>query len=199
MVFWRRKKTERVDVRHGEDATQMNPLRYLQPDCIRLDCLTEFLAPAEDETEAQARKRRLQTKESFLHECADILDRSGNIVNPTKFSKDLINRERKATTGIAPGLAIPHVRSSQVRLFTMGFARVDEPGLDFDSLDGSPTRIFFLLAGPNDRDKPDQDRIFLRLYRQIAEMMRHDWVLPALLDAENEQDVLNIFRGLVQN
>ena len=198
MVFWRRKTTGQLQAANQDESGPMNPLRYLDPKCIRLHCQTEVLPASDDETEAQARKRRLVTKENFLHEFAELLDLSGNIVNPTKFSKDLINRERKATTALAPGLAIPHVRSSQVRVFTMGFARVDGDGVDLDSLDGSPTQVFFLLAGPNDRDKPEQDRIFLKLYRQIAEMMKHEWVLPALIDAENEQDVMNIFRGLVQ-
>ena len=179
----------------NEDA--VNPLRFLSPECICLSCRTQPTPAAPDETEAQQYKRRLADKEAMLQELTDLLDRSGNIVNPTKFFKDMVNRERRATTAIAPAIAIPHVRSSQVRRFTIAFARADAPGIDFDSLDGKPTRFFFCLAGSNDRDKPEQDRLFLKIYRQFAQMLQHDWMMDALADVQDEQELLNLFRGYI--
>lgn len=170
----------------------VNILRFLDPNCIALD-LQSPISPAPDaEESAAARERRLVSdKETLLQELCELLDRSGAIVNPSKFYKDMVNRERKATTAIAPGIAIPHVRSMQVRSFVMGFAR-SRQGHPFASLDGGPTRLFFLLASP-----PYEDKLYLRVYRQFAEMIRHDWVQQSFLDAETEQDVLNILRGYV--
>jgi mannitol/fructose-specific phosphotransferase system IIA component (Ntr-type) len=179
------------------EGEAVNILRFLQPQCIELDLVTQPSEPREDETESQTERRLLDDKERLLQELVDLLDRSGEIVNPTKFYKDMVNRERKATTAIAPGLAIPHVRSKQVRNFIMGFARAPEPGFPFNSLDGSPTRLFFLLASPSFDDDGSQDRLYLRVYRQFAEMIQQEWVVDSFLDAESDQDVLNILRGYI--
>lgn len=170
----------------------MNILRYLRPECIELDIQTRPGEPGPEETDAQRDRRLLLDKENLIQELTDVLDRSGEIVNPTKFYKDMVNRERKATTGIAPGIAIPHVRSMQVRSFVMGFVRAPEGGLPFGSLDGTPTRLFFLLASP-----PYEDKLYLRVYRQFAEMIRHDWIVDSFLDAESPTDVLNVMRGYI--
>ena len=174
----------------GRADEPVNILRFLHEDCIEMCLRTLPSEPADEETEAQRERRLLKDKELVLQELTDIMDRSGSVVNPTKFYKDLVNRERKATTGIAPGIAIPHVRSLQVRQFTMGFARAAEGGMPFDSLDGSPTRLFFMLAAP-----PYEDKTYLKVYRQFAEMIQHEWVVDSFLDAENPQDVLNVLRG----
>lgn len=176
----------------SEDDDDVNILRFLDPACMRLGLNFEPSAAPEDESEQQRERRLLKDKDAVLQELADILDFSGQIVNPTKFYKDLVNRERKATTGIAPGIAIPHVRSMQVRSFIMGFARADGDGVPFASLDGSPTRLFFMLASP-----PYEDKLYLRVYRQFAEMVSQEWVVEAFLDAETEQDVLNVMRGFI--
>ena len=150
--------------------------------------------PAEEETESQRERRLIRDKESILSELTDILDRSGQIANPTKFYKDLVNRERKATTGIAPGIAIPHVRTMQARSFVIGFARAPGEGLPFASLDGSPTRLFFMLTSP-----PYEDKTYLRVYRQFAEMISQPWVVDSFLEAQTPQDILNVLRGYIHN
>jgi mannitol/fructose-specific phosphotransferase system IIA component (Ntr-type) len=174
------------------DGNDVNLLRYLRPECICMNLATTQTPAAEDETDGQRERRRAADKERILQELVDLLDQSGEIVNPTKFYKDMVNRERKATTAIAPGLAIPHVRSLQARSFIMGFARAPEPGLHFGSLDGEPTRLFFLLASP-----PYEDSLYLKVYRQFAEMIRHDWIVASFLTAETPQDVLNVLRGYI--
>ena len=170
----------------------MNILRYMKAECICMDLAFEPTELADEESEAQIERRLLKDKENALQEMADILDASGQIVNPTKFYKDMLNRERKATTAIAPGIAIPHVRSMQVRSFVMGFARAKGDGIPFASLDGGPSKLFFLLASP-----PYEDKLYLKIYRQFAEMIRHQWVYDSFLDAETPHDVLNVLRGYI--
>lgn len=187
---WRRSRQQDPEESGTED--DVNILRYLRPECISMNIDFQPSEPAPDETDNQREKRLVADKEAVLQEFADLLDRSGEIVNPTKFYKDLVNRERKATTAIAPGIAIPHVRSMQARSFIMGFARADAPGIPFASLDGAPTRLFFLMASP-----PYEDRLYLRVYRQFAEMIRNDWIVDSFLDAEAPQDVMNILRGYI--
>jgi mannitol/fructose-specific phosphotransferase system IIA component (Ntr-type) len=175
----------------------VNILRCLDERCIRLELDTRPTPPVEDESPAQAANRVQHDKETLLREFSELLDASGQIVNVTKFHKDLVNRERKATTGIGAGVAVPHVRSTQVRSFVMGFARSRE-GLPFASIDGQPVRLFFLLASPSFEDRSQEwDRIYLRVYRQIAEMVTEPWVVEAFLDAREPQDIFNVLRGFV--
>src|SRR5947209_7034009 len=109
----------------------MNVLRFLHSDCVRLDMETRPTEAPPDESEAARARRERADQERALGEFAQLLDRSGAVVNLTKLTKDLIHRERKATTAILPGIAIPHVRTLQVRRFVMGFARADGDGLPF--------------------------------------------------------------------
>ncbi len=171
----------------------MNILRFMRNDCIGLDLDFEPTEAAEDESEQQRERRLVSDKERLIQVLCNLLDASGEISNPTKFYKDMVNRERKATTAIAPGVAIPHVRSMQCRTFIMGFAS-SRKGLYFDSLDGGPTHLFFLLASP-----PYEDKLYLRVYRQFAEMLQHEYVKDALLDATSISDVLSILRGYIVN
>jgi mannitol/fructose-specific phosphotransferase system IIA component (Ntr-type) len=191
-MFGQDKKEDDGAQESAGDEESVNILRFLDPACMRMKLNFEPSVADEDENEQQRERRLLRDKEDILQELADILDFSGQIVNPSKFYKDLVHRERKATTGIVPGIAIPHVRSMQVRSFIMGFARAGGDGVPFASLDGSPTRLFFMLASP-----PYEDKLYLKVYRQFAEMISQEWVVEAFLDAETKQDVLNVMRGFI--
>ena len=175
----------------------LNILRYLRPECISLGLQTELSQAEEDESPERAERRLIEDKERVLQELADLFDQSGEISNPTKFYKDLVHRERKATTAIAPQIAIPHVRSKQVKSFIIGFARADGEGVPFASLDGGPTRLFFLLASPVYDNDGVYDKLYLKVYRQFSEMLLNDWVVESFLDAETEQDVYDIMRGYI--
>lgn len=168
----------------------MNILRFLRPQCIKLR-LDFVPAPGEEgESELTIAARHRREKETLIAELAGILAASGDIANLPKFTKDLSHRERKATTAIAPGIAIPHVRTYQAKSFIIGLARSDPPGVDFDSLDGEPTRLFVLLTSP-----PWDDRTYLQVYREFAQLVQDEEALAGLLTAESEQDVFNTLRA----
>ncbi|MFW5830191.1 MAG: PTS sugar transporter subunit IIA [Planctomycetota bacterium] len=169
----------------------MNILRFLRPECIDLELDVPVTEPGDEETDQQRERRLIQDKERVIQTICNLMDRSGEISNPTKFYKDMVNRERKATTAIGPGIAIPHVRSMQCRTFLMGLAR-SRQGLYFDSLDGKPTHLFFLLASP-----PYEDKLYLRVYRQFAEMLRYDYVRESLIEADDLDEVMSILRGYI--
>jgi len=168
----------------------VNVLRFLHPECIKLDLETHPSEALEGETDAQRDKRRQRDKDHVLEELAELFDCSGLVVNRSKFLRDLTNRERKATTAIAPGIAIPHVRTLQVRAFVMGFARAPGEGIPFDSLDGEPTKLFFLLASP-----PYDDRTYLTVYRELAQLIQDEDTFAALREVKVPQDVFNVLRG----
>ncbi|MBA2481066.1 MAG: PTS sugar transporter subunit IIA [Planctomycetes bacterium] len=167
----------------------MNVLRYLRPECVRLNLETQATPAAEDESPAQRANRQKSDKERVIEEVAEILDASGRIANRSKFLRDLVQRERNASTALAPGIAIPHVRTLQVREFIMGLARASGDGVPFGSADGEPTRLFFLLAAP-----PYDDRIYLQVYRELAELIQREEIIDRLLAAREVQDVFNALR-----
>ncbi|TVR45876.1 MAG: PTS sugar transporter subunit IIA [Planctomycetota bacterium] len=180
-----------------EETEPVNILRYLRPECISLNLSTRPSEAEEGESPERSERRQIDDKERLLQELADLLDRSGEISNPTKFYKDLVHRERKATTAIAPGIALPHVRSKQVKSFIIGFARAPGEGLPFASLDGGLTRLFFLLASPSYDNEGVYDKIYLRVYRQFSEMLLNEWVTDSFLEAQNEQEIYDILRGYI--
>jgi len=169
----------------------MNVLRFLHPECIRLDLNTQASQPPEDgeETPAQVARRLNRDKEAVMEELAGMFDSSGQLVNPTKFHKDLIFHERRNTTAILPGVAIPHVRTLQIRSFVMGIARAGGEGIWYDPSDGQPTRLFFMLAAP-----PYDDRVYLQVYREIAQIVADEEVVEELLAAADAQDIFGVLR-----
>jgi PTS system fructose-specific IIC component len=167
----------------------VNILRFLRPQCIKLRLDSRPGEPPPDESEAQRNARHRREKEALIGELAGLMAASGDIANLSKFTKDLSNRERKATTAVAPGIAIPHVRTYQAKQFIIGLARAEPPGLDFDSLDGEPTRLFLILTSP-----PYDDRTYLQVYREFAMLVRDEDALAGLFEAGSVQDVFNTLR-----
>ncbi|MFH2056085.1 MAG: PTS sugar transporter subunit IIA [bacterium] len=162
--------------------------RYLDPELIRLDMDTSF-EPEEEETEEELTLRmRFERKETLLAEFVRLLDSSGKICNPSKLLTDLVNRERKATTAIGKGIAIPHVRTMQARELVIGICRSEE-GFDFDSPDNEPVRLFVPMAAP-----PYDDNLYLRIFKALAEVFRYDGFLERVMDAEYPYDVIRVFQ-----
>lgn len=168
----------------------VNVLRFLRAECIQLDLAVTLREPLEDETEAQTAKRLAKDKDAVLDALVTVYERSELVTNRNKFLKDLDHRERKATTGIAPGIAIPHVRTMQIRGFVMGYARAIGDGVPYLSLDGEPTKHFFMLASP-----PYDDRVYLQVYRELAPMLMDEDFIAALESADSEQGVYQVFRS----
>jgi mannitol/fructose-specific phosphotransferase system IIA component (Ntr-type) len=164
-------------------------LRFLDSRCVLLHMATQATPPADAESEGAKARRERGDLERALGEIAGLLDASGAVVNRSKLLRDLINRERKATTAIIPGVAIPHVRTLQVRRFVMGWCRADGEGLPFGAEDGAPTRLFLPLVSP-----PYDDRTYLLVYRELAQLLADEEVVGQLLAAEAVQEVFNILR-----
>ena len=168
----------------------MHVLRFLDARCVRLAMRTESTPVPPEEGEGAARRRVRHDQEAAIAEIAELLNASEAVVNASKLTRDLINRERKATTAIHPGIAIPHVRTLQVRRFVMGLARPLGDGLPFGAPDGSLTRLFLPLVSP-----PYDDRTYLLVYRELAQLLSDEELVGRLLAAPDVQEVFNILRA----
>jgi len=89
------------------------------------------------------------TKEAVLRELADHLATAHPEIDANQLIEVLWERERLGSTAIGDGIAIPHGKLVGLRAVVAGFGRHLQ-GVDFQSLDGNPTKIFFLLVAPED-------------------------------------------------
>ena len=133
-------------------------------------------------------KWRQQNKELLLGELVRILERSGKTGNMSKLLTDFINRERKASTAIGSGIAVPHVRTMQARDLIIGFAR-SRDGYDFDAPDKKLTHLFFIMAAP-----PYDDSLYLRVFKSLSEVLRYDTFREALMQASEPFDIIKAFK-----
>ncbi|WKK69380.1 PTS fructose transporter subunit IIABC [Brochothrix thermosphacta] len=87
------------------------------------------------------------TKEAALDELIASLDKAGRIDDVVLFKKMILEREAQSSTGIGEGVAMPHAKTEAVSQPTVVFGK-SKTGVDFDSLDGAPARLFFMIAAP---------------------------------------------------
>lgn len=154
---------------------------------IKLDMQTVLPEMAEN---GSRKKWIIDSKELVLSELINVLDPTGKIGNRKKLLLDFVNREKKASTGIGRGFAIPHIRSMQAKDFMIGFARHRE-GYEFDAMDQEPVNFFFIMAAP-----PYDDNLYLKVFKAISELVSFDGFAAQLMEAEEPYDVIKIIRSL---
>jgi mannitol/fructose-specific phosphotransferase system IIA component (Ntr-type) len=105
-------------------------------------------------------------------------------INLDTLTETLLEREQTSTTAIADGIAIPHGRHSVGDQVVCCFGR-NADGLDFDSIDGSPTKLFFVLISPE-----SQPTLHLRWLAHIAVLLRDETLRNALLSGASADEIL---------
>ncbi len=164
----------------------MNLARYITEDLIRLE-MTTTVEPW-DETGSET-KWRQEAKELVLAEIVDILDAGARIGNPSKLLTDYINRERKATTALGRGVAIPHIRSMQAKEFVMGFCR-SFTGYEFDAPDDEPVQLFFFMAAP-----PYDDKLYLQVFKALSVHFHDATFRDDLFAAQSPGEIIRALRA----
>ena len=135
-------------------------------------------------------KWRRDAKAQILDELVALLERGARIGNRTKLLNDFINREKKATTAIGKGVAVPHIRSLQAKDFMLGFSR-SSVGYDFESFDNEPTHMFFVMAAP-----PYDDNLYLKVFKSLAEMLQYDSFRDELMSAYSPGEIIRAVRAM---
>jgi len=164
----------------------MNLARYLTEERIKLE-LETVIEPCEEG--ASKEKWREDGKERLLGELVGLLHNGVHVGNTKKLLTDFVNRERKATTGLGHGVAIPHIRSLQAKDFMIAFARSTQ-GYDFDSLDKEPTYLFFVMAAP-----PYDDTLYLKAFKTLAEMLQYESFRQELMQIESPGEIIRVIRA----
>jgi mannitol/fructose-specific phosphotransferase system IIA component (Ntr-type) len=105
--------------------------------------------------------------------------------------KMLKKRERLGSTGIGKGVAIPHGRSLLINRLMLAVARSKE-GIDFDSVDGQPSQLFFLIMAP----PLEVSNLYLPTLGKIAQISREKENRDLLASAETEEELIEILDRL---
>lgn len=125
-------------------------------------------------------------KTEALNQCIDLMAKSGKIADVEKYRKGVFAREEEGTTGIGMGIAIPHCKSDAVTKAGLA-AMIVKDGVDFESLDGTPAKIIFLIAAPN-----TEDNVHLQVLSKLSVMLMDEQFTNSLINAGSVDEFLNI-------
>ncbi|MBI4597940.1 MAG: PTS sugar transporter subunit IIA [Candidatus Omnitrophica bacterium] len=131
-----------------------------------------------------------QNKEAVIRELTQLLVSAGAIKDKdvAKLVQTLLKRESLGSTGIGQGVAIPHGKSDCVGKLVAAFG-ISRQGVDFDSLDGEPVHLFFLLVAPEDSAGPH-----LKALARISRLLKDKHFRDSLRNAKDEKTVAKIIQ-----
>ncbi len=107
-------------------------------------------------------------------------------IQQDKIVKVLLEREKLGSTGIGDGIGIPHGKLQDIESFILGLG-ISKQGVDFDSMDGKPAYIFFLLIAPL-----NSTGTHLRLLSKISKLLKNELFREKLINAVNSEEILSL-------
>ncbi|MEI0603451.1 fructose-specific PTS transporter subunit EIIC [Brachyspira alvinipulli] len=141
-------------------------------DVITLDCINIDL--------------KGQTKSEIIDEMVDILYNNGKLNDREEYKKEILKREAQSSTGMEEGIAIPHGKTKAVKIPTVAIG-ISKKGVDYESLDGEPSHLFFMIAAPENSNDSH-----IELLSKITTLLLEDDIREALLNAKSKEEVLDI-------
>ena len=133
---------------------------------------------------------RSRKKLSALQEMVRHLAKEKLISDEQFIMEMLKNRESLGSTGLGNGVAFPHGRSLAIKKLTVLFAR-SASGIDFDSLDKKPTKLFFLILAPSDKGA----EIYLALLSELISLIQKPAKLKKLCEVTDYESLVEILGG----
>ena len=125
-------------------------------------------------------------KQAAISQLVDLMDAAGNLSDKEQYKKDVLAREASGTTGLGDGIATPHAKSAGVK--AAGLAAMTVPGgMDFESMDGKPSRLFFLIAAPDGSNDEH-----LAILSKLATMIMDPDFKEALIAATSKEEFLKL-------
>ncbi len=125
-------------------------------------------------------------KETAIDQLVGILYKAGKITNKAEFKAAILKREEQSTTGIGEGIAIPHAKVTAVKEAAIAFGK-SASGVDFQSLDGQPAHLFFMIAAPE-----GANNTHLEALARLSGMLMNGEVGKKLLNARSADEVISI-------
>jgi PTS system nitrogen regulatory IIA component len=122
-------------------------------------------------------------KRGVLEELAGAISENDSSIDKEILVRVLVERERLGTTGIGDGVAIPHGKLETIEHPIISFGRSKE-GLDFDSMDGQPAYLFFLLVAPE-----NSSGIHLQVLAKIAKILKNSAFRKKLMEGGTKEEL----------
>jgi PTS system fructose-specific IIC component len=126
------------------------------------------------------------TKEQCINELVDLMDKTGNLNNKEEYKKAILDREALSTTGIGDGIAIPHGKTSAVKKASLA-AAISTNGVDYDSLDGEPAKLFFMIAVPD-----NNDNLHLEVLARLSTILMDEKFRTNLINCTDKDEFLRL-------
>ena len=128
-----------------------------------------------------------KTKPDVIKELVDVLKKAGKIEDAESVFRAVMLRENMGSTGLEKGIAVPHAKTHKVNNLVLAIG-VSPEGVDLDSLDGEPSKLFFLLIATPQQAGPHIEALF-----EIARLTRSRNFCKLLLNAKTPKEIVEIF------
>lgn len=126
------------------------------------------------------------SKNEAIDDLSNMLSTNGKVNDQQHFVHAVLEREKLGSTAIGAGIAIPHARANTVNEVSIAFARSSK-GIDFNSVDGDPVHLIFLLAAPI-----ESGSMYLKLLARISRLLRYQDLIEDLKKATTKEEVIQI-------
>ena len=129
-----------------------------------------------------------ELKEDTINELIDLLKDDDHVIDLEEIRKCVFEREEKMSTGVGNGFAIPHGKTNAVTDIIAAFGKSETP-IDYNSLDGKPVHLVFLLIG-----KENLLAKHIKLLSRISRLMSSDEFRNKLIQANTAESIMKIFQ-----
>ena len=129
-----------------------------------------------------------RNKPDIIRELLSLLEGAGKVLDSEAAYEALLAREALGSTGLENGIAVPHAKTEAVKDLTIAIGIAPE-GIDFDSIDGKPSRLFFLMLAPPDKSGPHIEAL-----AEIARVTTSHAFCRLLIGATSAEEVVDIFQ-----
>lgn len=130
-----------------------------------------------------------QSKEEVISKLVDRHYKCGHIKDKEIYHKAILARENLSSTGVGNMIAIPHAQDETVNYPSL-VAMIDYEGVDFESLDQKPAKIFFMIAVPKDGGTKH-----LEILAQLSQILMDETIIDSLLHVKTEKEFISILSG----
>lgn len=127
-----------------------------------------------------------KTKEDAIRQLAVVAQKAGKINSVEDFTSSVLKREESCSTGVGNGIAIPHGKSKAVKEVMIAFGQ-SKQGIEWDSFDGNPVKMIFLLGVPEE----NVNNVHLEILSQLSRKLMDDDFVENLKSAGTTQEILN--------
>ena len=133
---------------------------------------------------------RSKNKAEAIRELVALVAGTSGIGNAAEITEAVEARESLCSTGLDRGIAIPHAKTEKVQSLKVAVG-IAPKGIDFDALDGKPSRLFFMILTP-----PDQSEEHVKALSEIAAITQSSSFVQSLIRASSPEEAVDLFHHM---